>query len=255
MNSLFDLKSSDWVKHRNLYSYIPGRLILSNKEESDFVWDDINLKSQTPISNNLPDWGSSKILDTYHKKLLLSDNENEVLIGFLSVIYWGYISGSDSVIRPARALSKVRLFRDGLPGKIPTPRTELIASIKNAREKVISKDFGGALNTLINVKFLGMSFASKIIMFMDPENAAVYDSIISLRLKSDPNLEFLYVKTSGANTNQQKIYQMWCDFCAESAKIINQHKETWTDWNGSAEAFRAVDVERAFFALGKQNIN
>lgn len=255
MASLFGHPISDWIDNRGLYSYIPGKLIKSAKNDFDFEWDGIFLKSHHPLLSDKLTWGASTDLDNYHHSLLTSSNDQEILVGFLSVIFWGYISGADGVVRKARALSKVRAFRDGIKGKSPTPKSDLISIIKTAREFVGMNDLKNALHELMKIKYLGMSFSSKIIMFMDPDKSAVYDSIIASQLESDLNLDFLYINTTGSSKkhkiNQSKTYKMWCDFCRDTAILLNEKNAQWIDWNGKCENFRAVDVERAFFALGK----
>ncbi len=124
-----------------------------------------------------------------------------------------------------------------------------------ARELVVHKDYGKALYQLMSIKYLGMSFASKVCMFMDPVQAAIYDSIIAERLSKHDSLKSFYVKTLGT-TKKEKIsqcntYEKWCEFCLKTAGILNNHKAQWTDWDNQLKLFRAVDVERSFFALGR----
>ncbi len=246
---------SEWIQNRNSYSYIPGKLILSEESKADFDWDRLHLNSSLPDSNSISKWGSSVELDHYHKTLLMSGNENDLMVGFLSVIFWGYVSGSDGVVRTARALGKVRSFRDGRAGQTPTSKNELVLSLTRARESVVQKDYGKALYQLMSIKYLGMSFASKVVMFMNPSQTAIYDSVIAERLSKHESLNSLYIKTLGA-TEKEKIkqcstYEKWCDFCFQTAEDLNRHKACWTDWDNQSKSFRAVDVERSFFALGR----
>lgn len=157
------------------------------------------------------------------------------MVGFLSVIFWGYVSGSDGVVRTARALGKVRSFRDGRAGQTPTSKNELVLSLTRARESVVQKDYGKALYQLMSIKYLGMSFASKVVMFMNPSQTAIYDSVIAERLSKHESLNSLYIKTLGA-TEKEKIkqcstYEKWCDFCFQTAEDLNRHKACWTDWD------------------------
>jgi hypothetical protein len=102
-----------------------------------------------------------------------------------------------------------------------------------------------------------MSFATKLLMFMNPSVAAVYDDVISQRLRTnvDPALQNMYVSTGLASSTRRQrqcdTYRDWCMWCREQADAINSGKIKWVDWNGDEHQWRAVDVERAFFALGR----
>jgi hypothetical protein len=103
-----------------------------------------------------------------------------------------------------------------------------------------------------------MAFASKVLTFMEPQAAAVYDEVISLRLEkqTDPELRSLFVSTKiptskGARLSQANTYADWCGWCAKKASDLNEKNVCWVDWNATERSWRAVDVERAFFALGR----
>jgi hypothetical protein len=244
--------ASDWVKNRNSYRYIPGKLISVNRFSGVFDWDGVSLKSSLPESNLSTSWGGSIELDDYHKILLSSKFEWECITGFLSVIFWGYISGRDGVVREARSLGKVRSFINGRKGQIPTSKNKLLEIFFAARESVFSKDYGKALYELMTIKYIGMSFASKLIMFIDPNHAAIYDSVISRILGGDKNLNNLYVETVGYSKKdklkQSEVYDRWCNYCWDTSMILNKNSYKWMDWDGRVYPFRAVDVERSFFA-------
>lgn len=246
---------SEWIQNRNSYSYIPGKLLLGEGPSSDFDWDQLNLNSYVPDSKSTSKWGSSVELDHYHQNLLMSEKDADLIVGFLSVIFWGYVSGSDGVVRTARALGKVRSFRDGRANQTPTSKNELLQILKKSRELVAQKDYGKALYQLMSIKYLGMSFASKVVMFMSPNETAIYDSVIAERLSKHESLSYLYIKTLGATDkekiNQCNTYEKWCEFCSQTAEILNTHQAHWTDWDNQPKLFRAVDVERSFFALGR----
>jgi hypothetical protein len=127
--------------------------------------------------------------------------------------------------------------------------------LKSARSFIKSGDVGRALFELMKIRYIGMSFASKIVMFMNPSIAAVYDSVISERLKKYPELKYLYVKVIGTTekekTRQCEIYSKWCEFCANTAQKQNACGDIWIDWDSKKNVYRAVDIERAFFALGR----
>ena len=97
---------------------------------------------------------------------------------------------------------------------------------------------------------------------MDTSSAAVYDDVISKRLEKqiDQELRNLFVNTKRvvsekAKMHQATVYSDWCAWCSQKARNLNSSNllsSTWLDWDGSEHSWRAVDVERAFFALGRQ---
>jgi hypothetical protein len=54
-----------------------------------------------------------------------------------------------------------------------------------------------------------------------------------------------------AKVSQATAYAAWCRWCAKKASDMNAQDTKWLDWNGTANRWRAVDIERAFFALGR----
>ena len=210
-----ELNSREFSDGRGKYAYIPGKLIKSTNNKADFHWEIISAEVNLPNSENVNSWGSSLNLDEYHQNLLCSENDSELLLGFCSVLN----------------------------------------HLKSARSFIKSGDIGRALFELMKIRYIGMSFASKIVMFMNPSIAAVYDSVISERLKKYPELKYLYVKVIGTTekekTRQCEIYSKWCEFCANTAQKQNACGDIWIDWDSKKNNYRAVDIERAFFALGR----
>src|SRR5690606_242373 len=108
------------------------------------------------------------------------------------------------------------------------------------------------------IKFIAMSFATKLMAFMNPMIAAVYDDVISKRLSTqvDPSLSTLHVPTLATSTKERALqaiaYEGWCRWCRDKAVELNSAQKKWRDWDASTHAWRALDVERAFFALGRE---
>jgi hypothetical protein len=201
---------------------------------------------------------SSKELDDFHNALLCSEDKADLMHGLLSVVFWGFASGSDGRVNPGRALSRSKAFVMGRK-KAPSQAPEAILShLRNSREALHCSRIAEALLEAMKIKFVQMSFASKLLTFMNPKMAAVYDQVISKRLESqsDAELRSLFVFTGLPTGNrgknaQAKTYEQWCFWCSEKAASLNNFGITWIDWNGSENTWRAVDVERAFFALGR----
>jgi hypothetical protein len=69
------------------------------------------------------------------------------------------------------------------------------------------------------------------------------------------DLNSLFVSTKLMNSqkgrmHQAMTYERWCRWCVATAETLNASAINWTDWNGAEHNWRAVDVERAFFAIG-----
>jgi len=249
---------------REKYSYVPARLIRA----SDHVAADLSWKSIKLIMDVPKGWDATHLqtrlqyssckLDNFHGKLLQSENDDDLVQGLLSVVFWGFSSGADGRLNVRRALSRARAIVFGRKNAPPQPENEIIAHIRRSRELLHASRIAEALLEAEQIKYLQMSFASKLLTFMSPKSAAVYDAIISSRLETepDPELRSLFVSTriptsKAAKLSQATIYAAWCEWCAKMATDLNAKGVNWLDWNGAAKSWRAVDVERAFFALGR----
>jgi len=245
------------IAARSRYNYVPGRLIASTSLEPELICRDLHLVHQLPSHQ---EWNTaagrsqyaSIELDGYHTKLLNGKTVADFFHGLLSVIFWGYVSGMDGRFRVNRAISKAKIVKNGRGSIAPQRPAEILECLRHSRRRLMGGDIQGALLKAMNIKFLGMSFASKVLMFMNPSAAVVYDSIIARHLtnSADSKLRQMAVST-GASTNkelQASAYRQWCSFCVETASSMNQAGHLWTDWDGTKHSWRAVDVERAFFA-------
>ena len=259
--------NTNWSKARASYSYIPAKLVVTDDDECDFIWGKLRLKKETP---NIIDWPanqgrenySSFRFDEFHKKLLTeSDSAENRLQGLCSAYFWGYSSGADGRIHLERALARVLWLRDGRNmgnRLIPAQNLEAInCQLKLTSNFVAAGKFGDALQAAMELTFFGMSFASKLIMFMSPESAVVYDDVIHQRLliSTDQKLRELAISAQHHTpAKKARAYEGWCDYCRLKAEELNKKNEVWCDWDNSKNAFRAVDIERAYFALGRQEI-
>lgn len=209
---------------------------------------------------------SSFSLDEFHNNLLWSEKPEAPFHGLLSVMFWGFTSGTDHQVRKGRALGKARMLYEGRrsnnPENVVPPDTidDVIAAFRATQGHVRQGNFGAALASANRMKFWGYSFASKLVMFMDPEKAVVYDSVIWELLSVDPDPTLRKMATtridrySYSNRAREAIceqYQQWCNWCAQKASGFNQLGVKWKDWDGDEHEWRAVDVERAFFAKGR----
>ena len=112
-----------------------------------------------------------------------------------------------------------------------------------------------AIRRAMALRHHGLAFASKLLAFISPDTECVYDEVISLRLRAsaDERLKALHVSTSGQHRMSEKIqaYVGWAELCSKTASRLNAAGVQWIDWNSQAHPWRAVDVERAYFGLGR----
>jgi hypothetical protein len=249
---------------RERYRYIPARLVQSSDAGADaLAWQSLRLVMEVPANwRNADDAArarySSFDLDEFHRALLNSGNDEESMHGLLSVVFWGFASGTEGRITAERALARCSAIISGRENAKPQASEEVISHLATTHDLLNKNRISDALQEGMKIKFLGMSFASKVIAFMNPSIAAVYDDVISSRLQNstEPILQDMYVSTKLAHSHKARMeqgskYEKWCEWCSAKAGALNHQHILWTDWNGVKRPWRAVDVERAFFALGR----
>ena len=197
--------------------------------------------------------------DGYHKRLLHDVSDDNRILGYLSVLFWGHYSGQDAVIRERRALGKVRLAYEGADRVVnDAPQhmqgvtdvgSEIAAGyISNAIGAVAADTYDQAIAELNNLPGLQIAFSSKVCAFIDPEKCGVIDSVVAER---HPMFGFAlsrngYVVSSVGN---RQSYNRYCKWLQEKAHKLNAKGPDfqWTDRDGSQHRWRAVDVERALY--------
>ena len=159
----------------------------------------------------------------------LSSGESELVKNGLSnVLYWGFaqIGYRDT---------RVKRFRNDVTQDKLNDATSLFNEIQG--------------DCLLEIKriglpqFSGMSFISKVRMFLDPESYVILDQQI-LKINDVANNTVLTPISFGENETQIRIsqnnvqvYEAWCNTCQS---IAHSH---------FAAKYRAVDIERGFFTL------
>jgi len=244
--------ANNFIKHRNEYNYPNVRLRASKKPTkikiSDSLWaetDESKLDKPTDLE-----------LDEYHFSLLSSSDPDENLLGTSSVIFWGYYT-----FKRNYALNKLKWHLDGYRSKLATSTSTInqkILLIKNEPNN------GLAMSHLSDISQLGsIPFASKVITFLRPETAGIYDNQIHKGL-----IGCDWYKKSLLNTrigavrykNVQNGYDRWCSFLSQFATDLNNgitegQNWRWHDSSGVISTWRAVDVERALFNYFKTEKN
>jgi hypothetical protein len=248
------------IEARKAYSYVPARLIESSSAAVDLIWQELRLIRRLPSH---AEWnspaGKSKYssvgLDAFHTKLLNGDDDDDLLHGLLSTVFWGYASGTNGRFRIPFAIKRANFHVAGKNGQrrisIPQTRVDILQCLRAARTSLRSGEIREALSQAMSIKFLDMSFASKVLTFMDPSKAAVYDRVIGRRLAANPDARLQAMAVTSPSTSRVRkaeAYKQWCGYCVENASEMNEAGHRWTDWDNSEHAWRAVDIERAFFA-------
>jgi hypothetical protein len=167
-------------------------------------------------------------VEKYIRKLLYSNKLIDVKHGLANVIYWGYAQVGYRDHRVERFLDlvseeQIQLFQKIiLSGTLPD-----MASINNLRLP----------------EFSGMSFISKILMFLDSANYCILDKQIST-LRTPGCMKALSHLAFGQNETQIRISY-------NNQNVYNNRREECREISAQyyQKAYRVVDVERGFITL------
>lgn len=234
------MSPAEFKAAREKYQYVPARLIRApNGGKPHLNWKSLKLVMDVPEGWDSGDQDirsgySSVDLDNFHRRLLRSESEYDLIHGLLSIVFWGFASGSDGRINRARALAKAKEIINGRANALKQPHPDVIAQLKKCRRFLNASQSAEALREATQIKFLQMAFASKLLTFMAPNLAAVYDDVISKRLAETPELKNLSVSTKPAKSKatkleQESVYAGWCRWCVEKADNLNASGITWRD--------------------------
>lgn len=174
-------------------------------------------------------------------RLLRSGDPGRTRDGLSNVLYWGYAR------QPGRRDSKVRDFRNAVPED--DPRLAGVAELARSPGEPPAAGRSGllAVKRLKLRQFGQISFASKILMFLDPTRFPVLDLRIARAFASGgfaplTGLRFgpggISITRSNANA-----YDDWARWCGSIAGLVNEEPAS------PRRDLRAVDVERAIFTL------
>jgi len=212
-------------KHREAYSYPFVALAGTIGQHSHIEFD------------------TSSELDAYHHQLLRSTQDEQSVLGYLSVLYWGHYATSKGTTNPNRALSKVQtaingscFIRKGMSsrrrGLVDLPSDQTVQLIREAITLVDSAQYGEAIRVLCALPQLKFAFASKIVAFVSPSTCGVIDSVIA---EKNPEFGFelsgKYVNTTLKNF---QYYERYCALLRAKAEVLNQQGTAmhWVDRDG-----------------------
>ncbi|QJD59929.1 hypothetical protein HG264_13960 [Pseudomonas sp. gcc21] len=245
---IFDLEAMEYIKYRAAYDYPKAyaeRAVQGNHDIQ--LTPDLFARFVVPNQDQRTDlW-----LDNYHYSLLRSGSAEDRLLGITSVVYWGYFTFGDSYAR-----NKVDWLINGNKGQPATTSAMAFAHTTAAINHLDQKCIGEAMFSLQGLSQLNRTpFASKVIAFMAPSAAGVYDNRIADGL-SLHSWAANFSKGIGQTNSPQvrSCYQSWCIYLTQIASQLNLGISLGKEWMWSCgddqgEVWRALDVERAIFAM------
>ena len=131
-------------------------------------------------------FGTSLELDLHHHHLLQSDNEQEVLLGIYSTIYWSQYAFSSAEERPRTIDDFLALLPPAISAIKPTVAA---TALKNVITDLKHEHHALALIEINKLLHSNLSTASTILAFLDPENIGVFDDrLITLLTSGEWNL-------------------------------------------------------------------
>ena len=169
--------------------------------------------------------GNMHSLETIIHNMLTSHKQQQVKYGLANIIYWGNAKHGCKKYRTCQFLNKVT----------PAQLRDFQSIVAN--QKMLSLR---AIKKVDMHWYSGISFISKILMFLNPKQYCVLDSQIA-KLANHSGTKAIYnlkINTQlPVTVHNCEIYDEWCNECQE---ISNQY------YSGK---YRVVDIERGFFNL------
>ncbi len=170
---------------------------------------------------------------------LRCDDVADVRDGLSDVLFWGYA-------RQGRRDFRVRNFQERMQSVDGQQRLAMFQEFVRSRRETCTAQRLLALRKLRLPEFGQVSFATKILMFLDPENHPVLDLKIARTARGCefPPLRGLTIHASIPITiANAACYERWACWCRDIAARVNRAS------GSPCQGLRAVDVERALFAL------
>ena len=204
--------------------------------------------------------GSMRDVEKCIHDLLCSGDTRKVKDGLSKVLYWGH---ANSKHLQKSSLKNLRETADAELKRKLDRFMQLAQEL--ARPSIVPS--GGDLLKIANLGIpqfqSGVSFVSKILMFLNPMNYPVLDTRIAkfntmiaeaytnsfcsplhdLKLNKAGNS----IPIAGRKNKNPDVYDIWACWCRKIAKVVNASPES------PCNHFRPVDVERALFTLANLN--
>lgn len=182
-----------------------------------------DIKKRVPVKMK-----SMREVEDLIKKQLVSGNPELVKSALSNVLYWGYN-------RSGYGEHRMNVFRD----EVQKPQLEAFMKLLKDDSMSLVK-----IQKLRMSQFSGMSFISKIMMFLDPKSYVVLDlKLIQLKDESTSGNPLNRIKFGIKDTTiritceSEDSYFQWCKLCKEISHEYFDGK------------YRPVDIERGFFEM------
>ena len=203
--------------------------------------------------------GSMHAVEQDIQDLLCSGDTQKIKDGLSKVLYWGWAQ------KPGRGKSWGKEFRNA---ELENKLKGFVQLVQELEKRPKSCEALPGSELLRNIKKLrlpkftyGISFVSKILMFLDPERYPVLDTRIAklntMIAEAYTNsfcspLHDLKLNNAGNSIpitgKNPAVYDTWACWCRQIAKVVNASPESPCNHH-----FRAVDIERALFTLANSN--
>ena len=173
-------------------------------------------------------------VEMYIGKRLRARESEAVKEGLANVLYWGYANSSG--IRDHRVEQfRSKVTETGINDFIAVTGPKKTPGLLDIRQIGLPE-------------FSGLSFVSKIMMFLDPSRYPVLDLKIAKAFSQSDNFLplknlVLHDSTIPITVHNESVYEKWASWCRETAESVNAES------GSSGKSIRAVDVERAVFVL------
>ena len=171
---------------RNTYGYPPARLSRHPAPAPNTItWVGRHYQRLDPP----PGWHgagaglTSRALDNYHSRLLNSHNPDDNVDGVMSSVYWGYYAGQNGRVN-GYAETRAGWVLLGRPhGPVPSTVAQIHGAVAIAKLSMHTANYQAALTAIKgSITYIGRSFASKVIAFMDPVHCGVLDAVVQSKL-------------------------------------------------------------------------
>lgn len=183
--------------------------------------------------------------------LINSDSNEEVVFGYLSVVFWGHANAGYAKARTKKAREKIigrsrKIVKFAAAGQTGLDFSAF--TVREAIKMVSDKQFGNAASFLADrIPGAGFAFATKVCTFIDPSSCGVADSVIARKY---PSLNFA-VGENGIIRNTQPNAKLYDEFCASLCSKARKMNALGSDFHwadtGAKNFWRAVDIERALY--------
>lgn len=168
--------------------------------------------------------GNMSNLETIIHDMLTSQKQQQVKYGLANIIYWGNAKAGYKINRAYKFLNVTPAQVRDFQSIVANPKMLSLQAIKKIGMP----------------QYSGISFISKVLMFMNPKKYCILDSRIADLANQSGTKAIYNLKINAQLPVTNHNCKIYCQWCKECKKISNQY------YSGK---YRVVDIERGFFNL------